>query len=291
MNYSPQNFESLRREIHRIIEKKVDSIGIFARIFSRIKSPISTEKKLTKKIDTYTKDSKKMQDFLGIRITVYFEDDIEIIANVLKKTFAFDSESIDTPNHEKFSPKRHNIVFRLPERSFDNNPNKQWIDTTFELQIRTIFSEGWHEIEHDLRYKNQEQWEKQPIQSRGLNSILATLEMCDWGVSKLTNDMAYNAYKSCDLQSLMINKFRLRLATAKLDEFFENKQTDKIFLKNVFRTKRNELLDILAKTNGEIPINATNILWVLAKTQNIFEFEEDIFPSPIKDVLVDYSMW
>lgn len=28
-----------------------------------------------------------------------------------------------------------------------------YIDDTFEVQVRTNSFEGWHEIEHDLRYK------------------------------------------------------------------------------------------------------------------------------------------
>lgn len=291
MNYSPQNFETLRREIHKAIEKKVDSIGIYARIFSRIKNPSSTQTKLIEKEDYYRKNSKKLQDFLGIRVTVYFEDDIETIAETLKKHFIFDSESIDIPNHENFSPKRHNVILKIPAGMFLNNPNSNLIDETFELQIRTIFSEGWHEIEHDLRYKHKEKWVAQPVQSRGLNSILATLEMCDWGVSKLTNDIAYNAYQTGDLQSLIINKFRLRLATTEIDAFFTEKQKDKAFLKNVLRSKRKDLLNILSRTNGNIPLSSSNLLWVLAKTQGIFIFEEHEFPSPVKDILIENDMW
>ncbi|RGY92598.1 hypothetical protein DXA15_21945 [Parabacteroides sp. AM58-2XD] len=27
------------------------------------------------------------------------------------------------------------------------------IDSTFKIQVRTTLSEGWHEIEHNMRYK------------------------------------------------------------------------------------------------------------------------------------------
>lgn len=33
-----------------------------------------------------------------------------------------------------------------------------YIDDTFEIQIKTMFFEGWHEIEHDMRYKGEELW-------------------------------------------------------------------------------------------------------------------------------------
>lgn len=291
LHYSPLVFEVLRREIHRKIEGHIQSVGIYSRIFSRIKDASSTTRKLSHKSADYAASGKKMQDFLGVRVTVYFEEDIEIVAGILKKKFRFDSESIDRPDHENFSPKRHNIVFRMPTGLFNQNPEKNLIDETFEVQIRTIFSEGWHEIEHDLRYKNKEHWKKQPVQSRGLNAILASLEMCDWGITKLTDDMAYNAYHSRDLPSLVIHKFRLRLSSIDIDPFFGNQQQSKDFLKKILRAKRSALLDVLAATEGEIPVNASNILWILAKTQNIIEFKNDEFPLPLMDIMKDHAQW
>ncbi len=54
-----------------------------------------------------------------------------------------------------------------------------YIDDTFEIQIKTMFFEGWHEIEHDMRYKGEELWKNYKGFSRYFNSILATLELCD----------------------------------------------------------------------------------------------------------------
>lgn len=100
---------------------------------------------------------------------------------------------------DKFKPLRINYVCELPdkiERLFDDKIWAYPIDKSFEIQIRTIFSEGWHEIEHDFRYKCQEEWGKNDDLSRTLNGILATLDNCDWAIASLFSQMAYRHYKA-----------------------------------------------------------------------------------------------
>ena len=82
------------------------------------------------------------------------------------------------------------IIYQVFTRLFGNNNNHCVyngdisflpIDATFEVQLRTISFEGWHEIEHDMRYKSpygDDFWREDL--SRTLNSVLANLELCDW---------------------------------------------------------------------------------------------------------------
>lgn len=285
MNYRPEAFEALRRDTQAKIEKKLNSIGLFFRIFSRIKSPYSSERKKIEKEASYVASGKKMQDFLGIRITVYFEEDITIISDILSTLFTLDSESIDKPSTENFSPKRHNLVYKFPTGSFINNPDTNFIDSTFEVQIRTIFSEGWHEVEHDLRYKNKSQWDKYPAQSRGLNSIIATLEMCDWGISNIVEEMAYNAYKNMDIHSLILHKMKLRLQSNEISSPFSELKKDPAFLKKIYRSSRRNLLTFLSDLDSPIPIQANNILWILSRTQGILDTKNLQIPLPLEDAL------
>lgn len=281
-SYNPEAFEALRREIQTKIETKLNSTGIFFRIFSRIKSNKSFAKKIESKKTEYETHRKKMQDFLGIRITIYFQEDIQIVSHILKNTFILNSESIDSPTIIEFSPQRYNLVFDFPNGSFLKNPNPDYIDNTFEVQIRTIFSEGWHEIEHDLRYKNKSHWDGHPIQSRGLNSIMATLEMCDWSISSLVDDMAYNSYKKLDIQSLLLNKLKLRIQSLDIGNHFSELSKSQDFLKKILRCNRYKLLQFLSSIDGGIPLNANNILWILCLTQNLTNINKEDIPLPLQ---------
>ena len=60
-------------------------------------------------------------------------------------------------SEEEFKPTKLNGVCRLPEYLRSEISTETWdmyIDDTFEIQIKTMFFEGWHEIEHDMRYKD-----------------------------------------------------------------------------------------------------------------------------------------
>jgi ppGpp synthetase/RelA/SpoT-type nucleotidyltranferase len=99
----------------------------------------------------------------------------------LEREFLIDrtSSTVDLPKTDQFAVTRHNLIFKIPElhledtkKAIGNAP----IDETFEIQLRSILSEGWHEVEHDLRYKSKKNWETQDDLSRALNGIIATIE-------------------------------------------------------------------------------------------------------------------
>ena len=171
-------------ELENMISRELDAGGLLYRIFSRAKERGSVLKKIQNKIDEYIREDKKLQDAIGIRIVLYFADDIDICINILKRFFRLLEVVYDRPDTETFRPQRINTVFELPKGMDGISKeirDKCRIDNTIEIQIRTIFSEGWHEVEHDLRYKYKSDWDDEIEMSRDLNGIFAMLEMCDNG--------------------------------------------------------------------------------------------------------------
>ena len=144
---------SVEIELKRLIENKLDQTGIFYRVFSRTKSPASLERKYFQK--EYNED-KKIQDLIGIRINLYFQDDIKIVKQLMDNLFIgleWAENKIDTTS---FEPTKINGVFKLPSYLVAKISEQTWemaIDQTFEIQLKTVFFEGWHEVEHDMRYK------------------------------------------------------------------------------------------------------------------------------------------
>lgn len=197
------------RPLEYEIRGYLDKCGLFYKVFARIKNSNS----IIEKIEDRKRQGKigyKLQDLIGIRIVLYFKNDIELCEKLIQQHFQVDNKSIDDPDIEKFRAQRINYVCKLPESVKANFDNKVWeypIDQTFEIQIRTIFSEGWHEIEHDFRYKCLDEWEDFDDQSRTLNGILATLENCDWAISSLFEQMAYEDYKRSKWIPMLKNVF------------------------------------------------------------------------------------
>ena len=135
------------------ISKSLSKCGLMFRIFSRVKTESSIRHKLEVK---YANKKTRIQDMIGIRIVVYFQDDVDVLAlyysvgDVVKK-------AIDEFDSSTFRPQRLNITSRIPAEMTEEfsaalpEQFRDCIEPTYEIQIRTVFSEGWHEVEHDLK--------------------------------------------------------------------------------------------------------------------------------------------
>lgn len=257
--------DRLQQDLTRQISKS----GLMFRLFWRVKTIESIRHKMRIKGDSYLKGKSKMQDIIGLRIVVYFPDDVEVLStffgcgDVVK-------ESIDTPDDSTFRPQRLNITRILPEEYIDDFRNAlpqeyaDVIDSTYEIQIRTIFSEGWHEVEHDLRYKCKEDWVGYESQSRVLNGVIATLETAEWSMTSLFQSMAHENLIRGNYSSLLRNKMRIRLKS----ENFSQPVADYLSLHpDVMRrfvdSDRMVILLTLIIHDRQLPLTYDNVLFLV----------------------------
>ena len=212
------------KDLEGEIRDYLDKCGLFYKLFSRIKTVTSIIEKLESRKSKGIEDY-KMQDLVGVRIVLYFKSDIQLCEKLIKQHFHVLNVSRDLNEPEKFRAQRINYVCQLPEKVKNNFDEKVWgypIDSTFEIQIRTIFSEGWHEIEHDFRYKCLEDWKDLEDLSRTLNGIFATLENCDWTISSLFSQVSYKHYKNAEWIPMLKNTFKIRILDCNgMDEITE----------------------------------------------------------------------
>ena len=259
---------AIAHELEREISEKLDKCGMFYRIFSRCKSGTSTVEKLIIKEEEYKEKNKKMQDLIGVRVVLYFKDDIDLCIKVIEKFFSKVEIVRDEEESEKFSPMRLNIVCEMPDFIIKLLSSEIWdfpIDKTFEIQIRTIFSEGWHEVEHDLRYKHKTDWEAHMDLSRNLNGIFATLETCDWAIINVLDQLAYKKYKAKDWDAMLRNHLRIRMDNSKLsDKIVRLFNEDNNLAKEFFKVDRNRLLLYLSNPSiHSFPKKLDNIVFLI----------------------------
>lgn len=271
------------------IEKCIANIGVMHRIFYRQKTSDSLGRKIKNNPGKYGKN-KKIQDIYGIRIALYFIDDIEVVRNALEKKFEFvpDDSKIDELENEIFKAIRCNLIFRLTAE-YDlsihiDSEHLDMVDNTFEVQIRTILSEGWHEIDHDLRYKCQDDWEGLSRENRALNGVYATLETSEWTILKLFEQLAYNHYKNSNIKAMMNNKFRLRLKPSELDErIISYVGNDPDLTKKIYRYSRERMLQCLSERRS-IPISIASLIFIM----NLDEIHDKEIASMMPDL---YKNW
>lgn len=264
--YYDQMANYASKELEGRISRVLDAGGIMYRIFSRKKSKASIIAKMNKKAETkYIPNQTRMQDLVGIRVVLYFKDDVDICIKALCNIFLEENREHDHPDSETFRPQRINYVFKVPDDIdyiSNNIRNTCYIDNTFEVQIRTIFSEGWHEVEHDIRYKYQNVWKGEEALSRELNGIMAVLEICDNDIISVCNSLAYKKYKKRSWESMIRNCFRIRLAPDKLSDFINERLNDDADLgKKIFRFDRNDLIGLFMRT--KLPKTCDNVVYLI----------------------------
>lgn len=280
----------------RLKEKLVNELtrtGLLFRLFSRVKEQLSIEEKFTRK--TYSPDSELMQDLVGFRITTYFNDDVKIAVDLCEKIFDKVELVYDEPSSEVFKPLRKNMICRMPEyetRIFEemkpNNPQFELIDNTFEIQFRTTLSEGWHEVDHLMRYKCKPDWEPLTAEGRMLNGIYATLETNDQALKALFDDISYQHYKSKKWEAMLRNKLRLRFLLKSLDaEIIDYLNANPEVGKKIFKLNRNKILKTYIDSTLAFPATFDNWMYfinhcflrnefITSKTQPILKDEFEL---------------
>lgn len=289
-------FQLIEKEICDKISDELDKVGLLYRLFSRTKD----EKSILEKIDRkqiegkpYNIKGKKIQDLIGVRVVTYFQDDISLAKEILSKKFDYVDEEIDELDLTVFKPKRTNIIYSFNSKQVEtfrevqqtsSNKNFLLVDSTFELQLRTILSEGWHEIDHSLRYKCKSDWEEHKEKERLLNGIYANLETNDIALKSLFNELAYQHFKNKNWEALIRTKFRLKFQlTPMKDELNEIFNSDVNVAKQIIKLDREEVLKKISDSDLSLPVNINNLVFIL----NWFELNNksitDVTPSIIRD--------
>lgn len=285
--------QNIADQLRQQIGNELSRIGLLFRVFSRAKTMDSIESKLIRKSYGPLPGDKKMQDLFGVRVALYFSDDSDLAQRALKAMFTWDRDSstIDKPTDATFGPTRCNLIFRLPEELSSLSAilrSDQRVDSAFEVQFRTVFSEGWHEVEHDLRYKCKEDWRMHPDLDRAMNGFVATLETCDWAMVKLFEDLAWRHYKAQEWLPMIRTRFRLRLSEESLDEsIVKILDSDNDVAKKLFRVSRSGLLAKIFESKIDLPVTPSNLVYIANHIFIRSQALTDIAPSPVRTELVD----
>ena len=242
------------------IREILNSCGLYFRIFSRVKSVHSIAKKIQRGKYGTAENPKKIQDLVGIRVVLYYYDDLSICRDITESTFQMiDGWSRPKYNADEFKATKINGVFRFPMEYFKLYKRELWtlpLDTTFEIQFRTVFFEGWHEIEHDMRYKSflsdDEFWKGSEELSRILNCVLANLELSDWSLVQLFDQLSYNHYKRGNWELMLKSKYRIKISDNEtLDpRIIEIFNRDRKVAKQFFKASRKHLIRELLKLDN-----------------------------------------
>ena len=276
------------------IYQHLNQCGLMFRLFARVKTISSLHHKMQIKGDKYRSGNSLIQDMIGLRVVLYFQDDVDALAFFYSCGEVVDS-SIDEFDSSTFRPQRLNLTCKLPAELVEDfrkalpEEFADYIDNTYEIQIRTIFSEGWHEVEHDLRYKCKEDWEGCENYSRVLNGVIATLETAEWNMKFLFDQMARTNFQNKNYQAMLRNKMHLRIKgeglSASIQEFLIQHSH---VAESILNTDR--FVIILTLLNHQKPIELTydNLFFLINRIEMNNQGLRDLEPEDTRKLLDDF---
>ncbi|MBT2549794.1 GTP pyrophosphokinase family protein [Arthrobacter sp. ISL-65] len=131
-----------------------------------------------------------LHDLLGLRITCYFADEVDRVAEIIDEEFDPDPTKSEDKGSKlglkEFGYRSVHRVAGLGGKRTDLAEYARFKDLRFEVQIRTVLQHAWAEIEHDLGYKA----ETIPEPMRRRFSMLAgVLELVDYEFQSLRKEL------------------------------------------------------------------------------------------------------
>lgn len=179
-------FEDFKAKLESILSEllKAESINPH-QITCRVKDSDKLKRKIERKGDKYT-CLNDITDIVGLRIIAYFEDDVDIIAEIVRKEFKIDEpSSVDKRKLEtdRFGYQSLHYVVSLNSDRAKITENKKYSDLKAEIQIRSVLQHAWAEIEHDLGYKSE--IEIPHAARRSFYRVAALLETADIEFTKI----------------------------------------------------------------------------------------------------------
>jgi len=261
------SLEIIEKQLKERLINELNRSGLLFRLFSRVKDKASILEKFDRK--SYSVDGDLMQDLFGFRITTYFSDDVKIVVELCQKLFEKVELIYDEPEIDVFRPLRKNMICKLPkdlsvtfEEFKSRNERFILIDGTFEIQFRTTLSEGWHEVDHLMRYKCKDDWAGLNIESRMLNGIYATLETNDQALKALFDDISYQHYKAKRWEAMIRNQFRLRFTLQPLDlRIVKYLNTNPQVGKRIFKLNRKKIIDTYINSSLTLQITFNSFVY------------------------------
>ena len=272
-----EEINNVKMSLLNTLITKLNNAGIYFNSTSRIKSESSLLHKLETGKYSMQEGGRKIQDIIGIRINLFYLEDMDICEKILEETFLLDNWSKTKNEENKFEAQKCNGVFRIPSKYLRNIPASVWnkpFDQTFEVQLRTVLFEGWHEIEHEMRYKYKlgsdsretDLWTGHEDLSRVMNSIIANLELCDWSIMQIFNSIHDSQYKEKNWENAIRSKYRLRITQdplkPELREYLDNNPN---IVAQFHAVSKRELVDILLNKKYHKELTPDRVIYLINK--------------------------
>ncbi|MFF3026243.1 GTP pyrophosphokinase family protein [Microbacterium sp. NPDC057944] len=154
----------------------------------RAKDPDSAAEKISRK--AYGRPAQQMTDILGARVVTLFDHSIEQAGDILKRRFQempqYSVNKTDGLGPGEVGYRSVHLVLKPKPTGLEDVKEVLRI-AVVEVQIRSVISHAWAEIEHSFRYKAGDSV-PQPLKRR-FDALAGALELIDREFSSIASDL------------------------------------------------------------------------------------------------------
>ncbi|SDW45051.1 ppGpp synthetase catalytic domain-containing protein (RelA/SpoT-type nucleotidyltranferase) [Pseudomonas syringae] len=216
-------YESLANSIKDLLSHIAKSIKIEVHtIEGRAKTVDSFLEKTTRSGKSYTNAIEEITDLCGLRVILYYQEDVQKFSNELRAQFIIDETKSSDKRKELRLDQFGYISVHLVGKIDDSRSKlvewSQYKGLNFEIQVRTVLQHAWASISHALDYKSivatPDQFRRQ------LSRIAGLLELSDEQFSELR---AKKSSLEIEVQSSISNNdFNVTINAVSLVQYLES---------------------------------------------------------------------
>ena len=263
-------YQKLCQIIASKIEDQLFKRGIKAIVTNRAKRPDRLRDKLIKRNeDKKYKEVKEIYDDIvdlaGIRVSLYFPSEREIIDELINDLFNVNNKKIfpsasHVPKYDKRFSGYWATHYRVKLK--EENSTKRYADSVAEIQVASVLMHAWSEVEHDLVYK--------PLSGNLSKEELAILDEINGlvlsgeiALERLQAAMSERTKQQAEIKDRyeLTNFILSNLGDENLNRL---KVGDTYFLNNYLNTIKkmdvSQLSNIINKINADLPESASDQL-------------------------------
>ncbi len=295
MDYIKEYSERLKRQ--ELFTQKLENLVISLLqlndtkhhlIDSRTKSVDSFKNKIEGKANKYSNPLDEVTDLTGIRIILYYQDEIDPIRQLIEREFRIDMNNSHFPQHDEnpnvFGYQSTHMIVQLNDTRASLPEWLQFKTYKAEIQIRTVLQHSWSAISHALQYKSE--YNVPTALQRQLARIAGLFELAD-------NEFVDLKRKHSEMKIIVSNKDKTELSQTQIDIFSIEKFIEESELvKRVFQialkvgfTKHltDDLSDLLKVCDGLSIKRIATIEEIISKNMDVAEdLLKRVFTTPKK---------
>ena len=186
-------YEDFSSRLEDLVRDLMDKAGIeIHTVEKRAKSVESFREKIKRPDKTYVNPLQDVSDLVGVRVILYYEEDVRKVCTLLKREFVIDkSRSEDKAKvlaEDQFGYRSIHYVVKLSKSRQRSSEWAKYKELNAEFQVRTVLQHAWAAISHKLQYKVESQIPSRD--RRRLVRLAGLLELADDEFSDLKKQMS-----------------------------------------------------------------------------------------------------